>query len=223
MSRTLSSGNNLSYAGAVLTAAPLTMVCWVKPSGFAANQSVMVIDNNSSTNRIGLQIAITTGLLQAFITASGASSIALSTVGLTAGAWNHVGGVFAGANDRRAFVSGGNKGTNATSGTPSGLNRTYIGRQTTAANPLGGDACEAAIMNIAATDAEMALAATGVSPYAIWGSAVAAYWPILGLTSPEPDVVGAFPMTLAGTPPQAAHPFMFYGKNRFRRRGLLAA
>lgn len=230
MARTLSSGNNLSHAAAVLTAVPFTMACWFKVSSVTGiNNSLMSLDDNSAagagTHTFLMDITQSpTARVRARTASSAGSSFALSTANVTTGVWQHACGVFAGVADRRAFLNGANKGTETTSRTPSAaaIIRTRIGLLCQSANPMAGDIAEAAIWNVALSDAEVALLATGVGPYAVQRANLVAYWPLLGAESPEPDVVGTFAMSLVGSPPQAAHPFVFYGKDRLHRRGLAA-
>lgn len=226
MARTLSSGNNLSHAAAVLTAVPFTMACWFKLTTLApAAQTLISIDAGDNVNRFMMDVT-SAGRVRAHVTAANQSNAASSAVSSTAdvGNWHHACAVQATATSRDAYLNGGNKGSNTTSRTPIGLDTTLIGLFSGPGNPVtDGDIAEAAIWNVALSDAEVALLATGIGPYAVQRANLVAYWPLLGQASPEPDKAGSFSMTLTGTPPQAAHPFIFYGKNRFQRRGLLTS
>lgn len=222
MARTLSAGNNLSNAGAVLTVVPISIACWFKPTTATGGHTMIELGSSVLTNRFSLDYGFTTGLVRAVVTASGTSNTASTAGAATIGAWNHFCAVFASSTDRRVFWNGGSKGTNATSRTPASIDKTLIGKLSSGLNEAAGDIAEMAVWSVTLSDAEVALLATGVSPYSVQRASVAAYWPLLGQASPEPDRVGAFPMTLAGTPPQVAHPFIFYGKDRLRRRGLVA-
>lgn len=205
------------------TAVPLTLAGWVNLSSLATTQSILLVDDNTDNNRLELGVLLTTGVVRAITRATNLNSIALSTSGISTGVWQHIAAVFASASDRRAYANGGNKGTEATSKTPAGIARTRAGVTAGGNNQMGGSGAELAAWSVALSDAEVAVLATGISPYEVQRANLIAYWPLIGVDSPEPDVVGAFPLTLTGTPTQSAHPSVFYGKNRFRRRGLLAA
>lgn len=223
MARTFSSGNIITNASAVRSSVPITMACWFRQTS-ATTAVAMAITGTTNANRFDLDVT-NTGVVRAISNGAGAgSAFADSTAGATLNAWSHGCAVFAGVADRRAYLNGANKGTNTTSRTPVTLAATRIGSFLTASDfPFPGDMAEAAMWSVALSDAEVAVLATGIAPYEVQRSSLVAYWPLIGLTSPEPDVVGSFPMTLTGTPAQAAHPFMFYGKSRLQRRGLLAA
>lgn len=218
MARTLSSGNNLSRASAVRTSAPLTLAVWFKAASLHT-AALLSINNGNTTNRFSIGCGSTGSVNVSTNAAQGVSAgpWAVDT-------WNHCCGVITASNSRAVFLNGAGKATETTSATPSGLNRTAIGvHGTSTQNPFAGEMREAAVWSVALSDDEVAQLARGIGPYAIQPANLVCYWPILGAASPEVDKVAGLDLSLAGSPPQADHGFMFYGKNRFRRRGLLAA
>lgn len=87
----------------------------------------------------------------------------------------------------------------------SGAN-TYIGYNAGAgANGIDGLIAEAAVWNVDLTAGEMAILGKGFSPLFVRPNSLVAYWPLIGRTSPEIDVVGGFNGTLTGTG-TAPHP-----------------
>ena len=69
-----------------------------------------------------------------------------------------------------------------------------------------GNLAEIAMWSVTLTDAEIAALATGVRPNRVRPAAVVGYWPLWGVSSPEPDVSGnGYTLTLVGSPPQANH------------------
>ena len=222
MSRTLSSGNNLSHAAAVLTAVPFTMACWFKLSTLAAAQTLMSIDAGNNQNRFMMDVVVTTGVIRSHVTAANQSNAASTTAGASTGSWNHACAVQASATSRAAYLNGGNKGTNTTSRTATGLNTTLIGLFSGPGNPLAGDIAECAIWNVALSDADVALLATGVNPVFVQRANLVAYWPLRGLVSPEPSIVGSFAMTVGGTPPEAVHAPVTYPQRAVNARRMAA-
>ena len=90
--------------------------------------------------------------------------------------------------------------------------------------PAGtGDLAEAAVWNVALTDAEVAALARGIHPFLIRPDALVAYWPILGRYSPEINLKSnSATMAIQGTLSQAAHPRIFRPP-QFRGRRLRSA
>lgn len=190
--------DGLTVASAVATAAPMTMACWFIANNITAEHVLMDIDDGSDANKFQIRAsgAVASDPIRALTVAASTSSIAVSSTGYSANVWQHACGVFASATDRRAFVNGGSKGTNATSRTPSGLTTLRIGRELTAF--AAGRIAEAAIWDIALTDAQVASLAKGASPLTIQPGNLVFYAPLLGNDSPEPDRVGGLSLTVAG-------------------------
>ncbi len=73
-----------------------------------------------------------------------------------------------------------------------------------------GDYAEAAFYTATLTQEELTTLSLGYSPLLVRPSSLVAYWPIIGRTSPEIDIVGGFGMTLNNAPPTADHPSVIY-------------
>jgi hypothetical protein len=139
---------------------------------------------------------------------SGSSGVSSSSGAVSAGTWAHIGGIFAATNSRQAVLNGAIATANTTSITPAGINRTLIGARilTTPGAFADADIAECAAWNATLVQDEWAALAKGISPLLIRPDALLAYWPLIGRSSPEPDWVGGFDMTLTNSPTTAAHP-----------------
>lgn len=206
----------MTYAGTLITAAPLTLAAWFYVNNTAAAVKTIIDiggDNGAVLKQAFLIYASSTGFYAA-TQADGSFASATSTATLSQTTWYHGCGVFAASNDRRAFINGANKGTNNTNYTPNAayVQRIRIGQRANAYDnqKMNGLLAEAAAWNVALGDDEVAILATGISPLAVRPGSLVNYWPIIGKYSPEIDVVGGFDMTLSGTPAAAAHPRVRY-------------
>lgn len=151
-------GDKLTVASTPLTAAPLSLCTWVYSTGTGEEGSLALDDGRSNDDlftigKTGTEvIRARTGS-----SAGGGTSAQATSSTITNNVWTHICGVYAAANDRRCFANGGNKGTNATSVTPTGIANTTIGaRDTPATNTWTGMLADARIYNRALTDLEVA-------------------------------------------------------------------
>lgn len=208
-----SSANYFRYAGADLTAAPLTMACWAKTTGTTANgQSMVNLHNSASGNSLNefmLRLG-STNLVIAECGDGSASSQAQTASAPANNVWFHACAVFTSATSRAVYLNGANKATNTTSRTPTGINRTTIGFEGSLAGfgPFlsGGSIAEVAMWNVALTDADVASLALGVSPFLVRPDALVPYWDLLGSYSPEINrKSNTSVMTMQGTVTAAAH------------------
>jgi hypothetical protein len=186
----------LENASAVLSGVPATMVAWMRPDAAVASQAVGVYDVSAADQWMDLAIGADR---KVYATTNAGGQAFARTVALVAlNTWAHIAAVFAAVDDRRVYLDGGNKVTDATSKTPAGIDTTSIGRRSTSAPALyaSGRIAEVAIYNVALTDDEIAELATGASPLLVRPDALVAYWPLSGHDCPEQDLVGGFPMTL---------------------------
>ena len=198
-----------------LTAIPLTMACRFR-SNDATTRYYMMSVSADDGDRIGLGVRGEAGGdpidAQAY---NGANSNPLSTTGYSANTWHHACCVAAASNSLTVYLDGGGKATVATDVPCSAFTRMHIGciywHPTTAiAYPLDGQLAECAIWNVALTDAEVAILAKGYSPLLVRPQSLVGYWPTVGRTSPEIDIVGGYDMTLVNTPTVAVHPRVLY-------------
>jgi hypothetical protein len=193
------SSQYLERTSAVVTAAPLTMSCWFN-TATAASQMLMTLSSNNGSGFNEFDMSLSSALAVNAGTVDGVStSQANSTTNGTSGAWNHACAVYAAANSRAAYVNGGSKGTETTSRTPSSLIRTGIGRRVGLNNTyMNGLIAEAAIWDVALTDAEVAVLAARACPLLVRPGNLVSYWPLIGRFSPEIDLVGGLDLTVTG-------------------------
>lgn len=203
------SSSYFKVGSAVVSGYPFTMAAWVRSNSITVNQTVISIsDDTVGTQQHGLELAGTVAgdPVRAFSVA-GTAQRATTTTGFSASTWHHAAGVFTSATDRAAFIDGGSKGTNATSRAPSGLNATDLGRNgdSTPDGFFDGSIAEAAVWNVALTDAEIAILALGYSALLVRPGALVAYWPLLGRHTNEIDVRGGNTVTPTGSPTTQDH------------------
>ena len=196
--------DNLSVNTAAVTAAPLTVACWFNADTTAADMWLvnLCVSTENNNNQFSLLASGgTAGDPVEWLARDGVSSAIASTgSGYSTGVWHHACGIEYASNSRAAFIDGGSKGTNTTSKTPSGINRTAIGRQQDSApsGPFNGRIAEVAIWDVDLTDAEVASLADGLCPLFVRPGRLVAYWPLLGRFDPEISVRGGFDLTVTG-------------------------
>lgn len=120
--------------------------------------------------------------------------------------WHHVFGAFTAANHRMAYLDGGGRGDDSWIRTPSGLNRTCVGRwaDSTPANYASGRVAQAAIGTGIPTDAQIAALANGFDPRLVLPrSSIKAIWPLL---ADDRDTFGNYDLTPYNSPSWADHP-----------------
>lgn len=210
-------GDKIQVASAVLTVMPLTMACWFNATALDNAHRLVSLTDGTTNNRFQIGISVGNAVL-GLITSGGSSANATSSALITAGAWYHVAAVFTNATSRAAYLSGGNKGTNATNLTPSGLNVTVLGNDGT--TTCNGTIALPAIWNAALSDGEIAALAAGLDPRLLQTqrSALKFLAPLLG-TSPEVDVIGGLSMTVTNATRADDPTKLIYGTGRPRPNG----
>ena len=200
-----------------ITNEPITMACWAVCNVTAGIDTVMQVGSNDEDSYyrlffygtgagdpIGAQ-SLKVGVSNAF---------AETTTGYSQSTLHHIAGVFASDISRSVYIDGGSKGISTTEVVLSVTNPTAaIGALKptgVATDFLDGTAAECGIWNVVLTDAEVAGLALGYSPLLIRPQSLVAYWPLIGRTSPEIDLVGGYDMTLVNAPTTAAHPPVMY-------------
>ena len=216
MSRTGWSATNFErYAGAIVTAAPVTISAWAWTSiSSATKQKIAGIFNSASTgDNNSFIIQVDANKISAITGGNSGTATASTTFGPSVNTWFHACGVFASASSRAAYINGGGKGTDATGTTPSGLNRTSIGKRDNAGAaeefaPAGtGYIADVAIWNVALTDAEVLSLSTGISPLKIRPASLQFYSPMIGEGTGDPNLINAATaMAIQGTLTQGPQP-----------------
>lgn len=182
----------LGKEGAPSVSYPVTLACWsAEPTGATrTNQTFVLNDISSDWDGLSLIAAVTTSTDRARTQAMASDSVGDSTaesawVAHTNFQWHHHVAIFAGTTDRRAYIDGGDKGTNATSRTPSTSNiDTYsIGTRRTqlqTPNSHNGLIAEVALWSVALSDEEVAELASGISAFMMRPESLLGYWPLNG-------------------------------------------
>ena len=212
------SSQYLSNANAIVTAVPCSMAAWVYKDDDANAGAIISVGASATTANMSLRYnnvedvtAISRSVLESgdIATSSGAGSN---------NAWVHAAAVFRTSTSRDAYRDGGNKGSNTAANTPLLLDQTFIGMTadngSLGTNLFSGRIAEPAIWNIALSDDDLADLAKGYWPPMIRPDGLVAYWPLYGRASPEPDIIGAFDMTLNAGPTQVEHPRIIYPSQR---------
>lgn len=130
----------------------------------------------------------------------------------TINTWSHACFILTNATSRRAVNLGNwaSSSVDGTSKTLSGVLNETVGVRVNSGGP--GDAfpgliAELAIWNMALSQSDVEALAAGAVPTTIQSGNLISYCPILGDDSPEPDIVGSFPLTINGTCPKgSSHP-----------------
>jgi hypothetical protein len=200
----------LEINSAVRTAMPMTFAGWFNTNDGSASQDIISIcDSGAETNYYRLIINSSGVLSVKRNPDTGDQSIATSSANYSTNTWSHGAAVFSSATSNTVYLNGGNSATNTDNVTPTGanLNRTSIGRlgRLSATGFFSGMIAECGIWSVALTAADVASLAKGVSPLKIRPDALVAYWPIMGRTSPEMDVMGGFSLSVTGAT-TAEHP-----------------
>ncbi len=207
----------LNLGTAPVTAVPLTMACWFNVKDITTNYFIFSLGDQSTGNNYFVILAaggVGGDPIAAQSSDSGGAPFAVSSSGFSADTWHHACGVYASATSRSAFLDGGNKGSEATENTPTGIDRLRIG-STADSSPVGwvdGAMAETAVWNVALTDAEVAILGLGYSPLMVRPSGLVFYSPLIRDISAGawPDLIGGVALTEVNTPTVAVHPPIFY-------------
>lgn len=208
----------LYHATPAVTSTGFSVAAWVNTDSIVASQSIwccartaahsgrfiLAADMGNSFGGGARKLGVATEA-----DSGGGFNAAFSTAQMSASTWHHCGGVWASSSPYRAAYLDGVRGTDNSSvvTTPS-VDNMAVGRLHDASPNwyFDGRIAECAVWDAELTDAEMAALASRASPLTIRPQSLVAYWPIYGRHSPEIDVIGAFPLTLNGTPGQSDHP-----------------
>jgi len=186
----------------ILTAAPISMSCWFRTDADVTVCPMFLGDKDvNSEYFLILAYDVAGGNIVRCVSrnsAGGTIGYADSTTTITQGTWHHLLAVFAATNDRRVYLDGGGKGTDATTVVPAGVDRFAVGTQAQSSMSyyMSGDIAEAALWNTALTDDDATVLAEGVSPLAVKHQNLAGYWPLIrGLI----DRTYGYTLTASGT------------------------
>lgn len=198
------SSQQLFNATTPVSGVPLTMACWFRTTTGAWKSLIELVNSAGGSTgefQLGLTATGTTigaNRVVAEVNGGTGGTSAVSSISHSqANVWEHAAAVFISATSRAAYLNGGNKGTATLSATPSGLNELFVGNDIFN-DYMDGAIADAAIWAAALDDYEIAALALGVSPLLIRPSALVAYWPLGGWTSPEIDLIGRRELTITG-------------------------
>ncbi len=153
------SSQYLQAASAVVTAEPFTLASWCLVDDTATNYTPLSLGANAGTARHQITLLAAGQLVRATsVNSAGTGADATAGRSYLAREWIHAVGVYAGAADRRVFVNGGSKGTDTTSISVSGLDRTTIGARYNAGSLgafLNGRVSDSRIYSKAMADEEV--------------------------------------------------------------------
>lgn len=189
--------NGLLVNAAVISGLPFTIAVWAFPDIATTYMEGVAIVDQSVDNNTQFRLSFRGDVAGDPVRVTSRKTIQVdadTTTGFTTGEWNHACGVFAATNDRRVFLNGGSKGTNATENEPTiaNMDRLVIGRleDLSPGQPFDGRIAEVVVWNVALTDAEVAIIARpGFPQHRYRPGNIIGYWP-LGMGSPEPDWSG---------------------------------
>ena len=200
------SSQHLEYAGTVRGSLPLSFSLWFRLATNGFRQCICA-EGHSSTAVVALIQVEASNLLLAYIEGAGGATAPGGSAVIGTGQWYHLGVAYADG-DQRVYVDGAIDITGSGTPSPSGMDRLNVGTRTyagTTQDYLDGDVAEFAEWSVALTAADFASLARAASPQSVRPDALVAYSPLMGRASPEPDVVGDFPLTLVNTPVYADH------------------
>lgn len=215
------SGQYLIFSGTPpVTTEPLTLSCQFNPDDTGIRKGLLYIRQQGATQWWG--IGRTSGDQIEAHQRGSVFNQATSGGTVSQDTWHVATGVFAGDADRRAFLDGGNKGTNTTDIVTSGVDRIYVGARDAGTQEFNGQVAEAGIWDAALTDDEVAQLGLFVSPLLVRPQNLVWYAPVLGRHSPEIDIVGGFDLTVTDAT-VADHPRVFYPAHSRLAFGAAAA
>jgi len=214
---------------APVTAAPFSMLCWVRSDAASTLQGLMFLGDKDTVNDHWYLSLHSNSRARLTASGGGSPNRAQSSTNWTANTWHHITGYEESTTSRAVFVDAGGKGTNTASEVVENSDRISIGRlgDSTPSNYMSGDIADALLLNVVPTDAEVTSIFGGFLPRRIRPKNVKGYWPIHGMNSPETDwSFEGNDLTLSGTvkstgeaPPQMLHP-IFDRSYRNRGRGM---
>lgn len=193
MARSFASGssNYAEYAGAVVTALPLTLFGWFQVVSATTAQALLSISTAAGSSRYQLATAGASGIVNCNAINTGGTGAQSDGGAISNDTWFAIGGVFTSTTSRLVYLDGAAGTLATTSITVSGVDRTTIGARYNSGTRgayLNGKAAECAVWNAALNALEMLALANGVCPYLIRPTSLVGYWPLWGLHSPEIDI-----------------------------------
>lgn len=210
----VASSQYVNRSANLFTAPPATVALWFNPT--AVNIQQHLFDIGSTTAGQFFEIRVNNTADQIVSQFDGTTSgNARFDASATAGAWQHIAGVWASSTSRSIYTQGVLRHTETSSvNNPASINTTSFAsklRSGTRGDYFGGSVAEAAAWSVALDAAEIAALAKGVSPLLIRPQSLLGYWPFLNSAAPDIDRWNAgFNLTPTNTPTMADHIAVFY-------------
>lgn len=186
MARLFNGSTDHITTSSVATSATTNLTCaqWIYPNaGHPDNDTIA----NGVAASNGFRIYLANLVLH--IVASGVSDVT-TTGTFTAATWGHAAFSLDGSQNLNAYFNGANVKTGVTLGVRAGTGQTTIGANDSGPNTLDGRVADTAIWSTVLTASEIGALAKGARPNSIRPSSLVAWWPLDGLSSPEPDLSG---------------------------------
>jgi hypothetical protein len=200
------SSQNLTIASAPVTAKPVTIASFSRPTAGNTDVVIVQIGENSTNNRF-VQYISSGRASGTQINDTVASNVNTSTT-VANDTWRHCGSVFftSVSGQLGAYVDGTKTTGTPPSRTPSGVDRMAIGSRTTNDLYLTGEMAEVAVWDVELTDDEIASLAKGFKPTRIRPQSLVFYAP---LVRDLQDLKGALTITNNNTATVADHPRVY--------------
>ena len=207
---TASSSQYAEATSAALSAYPFTIGAYAKFAAAGVSQTLVALSNSASDSNYH---ALITSSANKLLCRTNAEDATGTTTLVSGGPWYACMGVWASATDRSAYVDAGGVGTDTTSATVTGLNRTAIGRTSklTPANYLTAHVAKVAIWNVALGQKEREEYAAGLDPRYIKPQNLVYYTEIFddSLT----DIAGGLALTKVNSPVLSYNPPLFLSQH----------
>ena len=188
---------------------PFYFFAWFYADSFPTNNNtIFSVGDGSAAEFFRIYVTSAGGFRAQTADPSGQSAEA--TVSASTGQWHLGVGVFASSTDRRAYLDGGNKGTNTTSSTPTTLDKMGIGTLNDGSGPRlhwDGRIAEVGVVSGTPSDdlvASMYQGGIGIDHRLIDPQNMLAYWRLLE-NDGDVDYVGGFHMSPTNSPTYADH------------------
>jgi Concanavalin A-like lectin/glucanases superfamily len=202
---------NTSYAA--ITSYPFTVFAWFNSTTNdpAANSNVFNVGSSAggaAKDNIGFNLGAGTNNFSSYVSDPSGIFYLNTAVAITPNVWHSAAFVGISVSSRSLYIDGAFANTNSSTAGAFGSNSTttWIGNYEDS-NGFSGSIAEVSVWNVALTANEIASLNSGVRAYTIRRLALTGYWPLDGLSSPEPDLSGnAHNMALVNAPALANGP-----------------
>lgn len=206
--------------GVSTTDSPFTVAVWAKPASTGAGSHNLYATGPASPNGYSIQLRRDADAWNFYVSNGVTDVNATEAAGVTSGAWRHVVGVQSAAGGSGGsillYTGGVLRQTTSLGGIArvrEGTTHCIGGDRSDAGTPnqlWDGDIAEFALWDVALTQNEITALSLGFSPLFIRPNNLQCYQPLIGVYSPEIDIVRGFNFTVSGSPSQSAHPAMIY-------------